>query len=392
MNLGTLLEMVAVNAADRVVLGSLDGGTTGSRLRATAVAGAHALRAADPGTVVFVGEGGPPFAAALLASAVAGIPFLPLNYRLTAPQLAEVVGRHPGAWVIADDPSVIGESAPNCRALHSSGSWLDVCDRPTGEPAWAGPADDDVAVLLMTSGTTAAPKSAVLRHKHLTSYVLGSVELGSAEPDEAVIVSVPPYHIAAVANLLSNLYRGRRIVYLSRFDGAGWLAAASRERVTHAMLVPTMLARVVSELEEGAVPAPAALRSLSYGGARIPPTVLRRALLALPGVDFVNAYGLTETSSTVAVLTPEDHRQALASADPGVAARIASVGRPLPQVEIVIRRADGSSCAPGENGQIFVRGEQVAGEYRETGRLTDADGWFATRDEGYLDRGGYLFV
>ena len=77
------------------------------------------------------------------------------------------------------------------------------------------------ALLLYTSGTTAAPKAAVLRHRHLTSYVIGTVEFGAADPDEAVLVSVPPYHVAGLANLLSNLYLGRRIVYLRQFDAAG---------------------------------------------------------------------------------------------------------------------------------------------------------------------------
>ena len=129
--------------------------------------------------------------------------------------------------------------------------------------AAAEPEPDDEAVLLMTSGTTAEPKSAVLRHRHLVSYVFGTVDFGSAEADEAVIVSVPPYHIAAVANLLSNLYSGRRIVYLERFTAAGWLEAADAEGITHAMVVPTMLARIVDELEATGTPAvPRRLRSL----------------------------------------------------------------------------------------------------------------------------------
>ena len=104
---------------------------------------------------------------------------------------------------------------------------------------------DDIAVLLMTSGTTAAPKSAVLRHRHLTSYVLESVEFASAAESDATIVSVPPYHIAAVANLLTNLYAGRRIVYLDRFTASEWLSRVRAQGVTHAMVVPTMLVRIV---------------------------------------------------------------------------------------------------------------------------------------------------
>jgi acyl-CoA synthetase (AMP-forming)/AMP-acid ligase II len=243
----------------------------------------------------------------------------------------------------------------------------------------------------MTSGTTAAPKSAVLRHRRLVSYILGSVEFGSADAEDAVLVSVPPYHIAAVTNLLSNLYRGRRIVYLDRFTARGWLEAASAEGATHAMVVPTMLARIVDELEAGA-PAPHHLRSLSYGGAPLSSRILARALALLPDVGFVNAYGLTETSSSIAVLGPEDHRIAAASGLPAVRARLGSVGRPLPGIEIEIRDADGNPREPGQPGHIHVRGAQVAGEYRGSGAVTDADGWFPTRDDGYIDNDGYLFV
>jgi len=119
--------------------------------------------------------------------------------------------------------------------------------------------------------------------------------------------------------------------------------------------------------------------------------VVRRALAQLPQVDFVNAYGLTETSSTIALLGPEDHRAALASDDPKIRARLTSLGQPLPTVEIEIRDEDGKVLPPGEAGEIFVRGEQVSGEYKEKSALTEG-GWFPTRDAGYMDEDGYLFL
>ncbi|MCX7865406.1 MAG: fatty acid--CoA ligase family protein, partial [Novosphingobium sp.] len=102
-------------------------------------------------------------------------------------------------------------------------------------------------------------------------------------------------------------------------------------------------------------------------------------------------YGLTETSSTIALLGPEDHRAALASDDPKVRARLTSLGQPLPTVEIQIRDENGNVLGPNQPGEIYVRGEQVSGEYRERNAL-DADGWFPTRDAGYMDEDGYLFL
>jgi acyl-CoA synthetase (AMP-forming)/AMP-acid ligase II len=133
----------------------------------------------------------------------------------------------------------------------------------------------------------------------------------------------------------------------------------------------------------------------------MPTPVLERALALLPAVGFVNAYGLTETASTIAMLRPEDHRAALESDDPAVRARLGSVGRPLPALEVEIRDEHGAPRPAGERGEIWVRGDQVAGEYLAPAatpgppgsrRALTADGWFPTRDGGWLDDGGYLFV
>ena len=123
----------------------------------------------------------------------------------------------------------------------------------------------------------------------------------------------------------------------------------------------------------------------------MPPELIERAMELLPDVNFVNAYGLTETSSTISVLTPDDHREAMATADPAVRRRLGSVGRPLPTIELEIRGADGAVLEPGERGEICVRGEQVAGEYLGSSTLT-ADGWFPTKDAGWLDEDGFLYL
>jgi acyl-CoA synthetase (AMP-forming)/AMP-acid ligase II len=120
------------------------------------------------------------------------------------------------------------------------------------------------------------------------------------------------------------------------------------------------------------------------------PTV-ERALELLPNVDFVNAYGLTETSSSITVLGPDDHREAISSDDPVVRARLGSVGRPLPTVEVSIRDALGQEVGEGERGEVWVRGDQVSGEYSGNSVL-EGEGWFPTKDAGRLDRDGYLYL
>jgi len=135
-----------------------------------------------------------------------------------------------------------------------------------------------------------------------------------------------------------------------------------------------------------------ALRLISYGGARMPRPVLERALQVFPGVDFVNAYGLTETSSTIALLGPDDHREAFGSDDPTVRARLGSIGRPVPGIEAEIRNEDGKPVEAGRVGSLWVRGPQVSGEYRGQGSALDADGWFPTRDLAHVDADGYLYI
>jgi acyl-CoA synthetase (AMP-forming)/AMP-acid ligase II len=155
-----------------------------------------------------------------------------------------------------------------------------------------------------------------------------------------------------------------------------------------------MLARIVehcidSRSGDKAVPS---LRTLAYGGAPMPARIIEHALGMWPEVGFVNAYGLTETSSTVALLGPEDHRAALESPEPAVRARLSSVGKPLPGIELEIRGPGGEALGPHQTGRICVRGDQVSAEYAGIGRAVDAQGFFDTRDEGYVDEEGYLFI
>jgi acyl-CoA synthetase (AMP-forming)/AMP-acid ligase II len=157
------------------------------------------------------------------------------------------------------------------------------------------------------------------------------------------------------------------------------------------MVVPTMLGRILDVLMDRGEKLPA-LQHLSYGGGRMPAATVERALELLPHVGFVNAYGLTETSSTVSVLTPDDHREAVSATEPHIRARLASVGQPLPHLEVEIRGLSGELLAPDTNGEIWVRGEQVSGEYLGRQSVVNAEGWLTTNDEGRLDADGYLFV
>ena len=387
MNLSLLLEMSASTLEDRPAV------TSGSRTLSYAQLDAAARRCAakflsmGATGVVYCGTNDASFPIAVFGAAYAGLPFIPLNYRLGDEQLQPLVEANRGAVIIAETTKVPGADPEKVvlRSTLLSAEFSTAADVEL--PAFVDP--EDVAIVLYTSGTSGTPKAALLRHRHLTAYVIGTVEFAGAEPEQAALVTVPPYHIAGLANLLSNMYSGRRIVYLESFDAQVWLDTIRKEQITQAMVVPTMLARVVQLLDGSPANAPS-LATLSYGGARMPLPVLEQALELFVGTGFVNAYGLTETSSTIALLGPDDHDAAFAG-DPVAKVRLGSVGKVLPGIEVEVRDEDGTVLAVGEPGLVFLRGEQVSGEY-ESGSVVDAEGWFPTKDRGWIDQDDYLFI
>jgi acyl-CoA synthetase (AMP-forming)/AMP-acid ligase II len=385
-----MLDMAMSGHPTRIAIGEGDEQLSYGDLYQRAGIAAASFRRDGVTHVAYVGSNSPAFAVAVFASSWAGIPILPINYRLGGVQIAGLLDQHAGIVVIADEQSaqsLLDVKVPlidrdEWMASTASGS---LCDEWPNDP-------DTIAVLLYTSGTTSTPKAAVLRHRHLLSYIFSSVDFGSAEESDAAVVTVPPYHVAGVANLVSNIYAGRRLVYLASFTPELWLDTVRKEEVTHAMVVPTMLARIVDSLGEHESAGVPTLRTLSYGGSRIAGSIVARALQLFPNTDFVNAYGLTETSSTIALLGPEDHRLAVQSDDMEIQARLGSAGRLIPGIEAEIRDADGVSLPVGHVGELWLRGEQVSGEYLSTQSPLDEEGWFPTRDRAFFDQGGYLFI
>lgn len=391
MHTALLLEMADEGFGGRMALGSAHGGVTFAELLARSRSAGAELARRDIGTVAYLGLNSEAFPIALFASAWARRSFAPLNYRLPDADLRRILARIAPALAIVDDDFIQRVAGVEGVGVLTRSAFLAAARETQTTPHMEPPDPESVAVLLFTSGTTGEPKAAVLRHRHLTGYVVSTVEFMGAADDEAALISVPPYHIAAVSAALTSTYIGRRTVHLEAFSPEDWVRVARAEGITHAMVVPTMLGRILDVLEQEGGDALPSLRHLSYGGGRMPAPTIERAMRLLPHVDFVNAYGLTETSSTIAVLTPEDHRAAVASLDPRVRARLGSVGRPLSSLELEIRDAHGSAVPRGVEGEIWVRGEQVSGEYLHQ-KAVLPDGWFATHDCGRLDEEGFLFL
>ena len=389
-----LLEMAAGGFGHRIAFTDPAAGRsiTYQELYDAAGAAAHDIRASGASRVAMLDVSNLAVPIALFASGWAGVPYVPINYRLTAEEIDALLARVQPAYLITDPERLASFEHRDGLDARSRANFLDMV-RAGGDPHEQRPMDpEDVGVLLFTSGTTGVPKAAVLRHRHLVSYIVSSVEFMSAAEEEAALVCVPPYHIAGIAAALSSVYSGRRVVQLANFSADAWIETARQERITTAFVVPTMLSRIVAALEGEKTAGMAHLQSLSYGGGKMPLAVIEKAMALFPETDFTNAYGLTETSSTITVLGPDEHRAAAAAEDEAGRRRLVSVGLPLPGIELEIRDDEGRALPVGERGEIHVRGEQVSGEYEDRGSTVDANGWFPTRDAGFVDDDGYLFL
>ena len=352
MNIAMLLDLAADTFGDRVALTDDHGSLTYGQLRGLARSAGRDLRSEGAATLAFADVSSAAVPAALFGAAWAGASYAPLNFRLPVESLRAQVAR-------LDTPAAVASDAlaAELPAAVATATWMDRLDSrgagdatdPDDADAF-GPEPERPAVILFTSGSSGTPKAALLGHDNLLAYVMDTVEFAGAGEDEALVLAAPPFHIAGVAAVLSSVYSGRRLLPLPSFTPEGWLDRARDQGATHAFVVPTMLARIVQCMESDPTRRVPTLRSISYGGARMAAPILERALDLFPDVNFVNAYGLTETSSTIAVLGPEDHRAALDSAEPEVRRRLESVGQPLPGVEVAIVEETGSRVAGGGPG------------------------------------------
>ncbi|MGM9943833.1 MAG: class I adenylate-forming enzyme family protein [Lysinibacillus sp.] len=256
--------------------------------------------------------------------------------------------------------------------------------------------DEHLAILLYTSGTTSLPKGVMMTYSQLSNYVMSHTEAADGLPKGASLTCVPSYHVAGATSICNCIYGGRRIVLIRQFEAQEWLATIEKEKVTHAFLVPTMLKRIIDDPKFDDVDF-SHLQSLSYGAAPMPFPVILKAIEKFPQtVDFANAFGMTETTSTVSVLGPEDHKLTGTKEEIELKIqRLHSVGKPVEGVEVKILTDTGEIANDGEVGHIYLRTARAMKGYwnrPEASAETVVDGWINTKDMGWLDQDGYLFL
>ena len=349
------------------------------------------------------------YVTAYFAAAAIGAVFVPLNYRAKLPELEYMINTAKTKVLLVGDRYVGGvdqlrsklstvEAYVSLEGRHDRMRHID--ELLTGSAGQEFEEteidDDDTTILMYTSGTTALPKGVVLTYNDFTAYVCANVELADGTPRGVGLLCAPLYHIAGATNIMTSMFTGRKLVVLRQFDPAEWLEAVEREKVTHAFVVPTMMKQLIDHPDFDRFDL-SSLQNLSYGGAAMPLPVIRQAIERFPrAVGFVNAFGQTETTSTLTVLGPDDHRLDGTPAEiEHNLRRLRSIGRPLPDVQMKVVDDDGKELPAGQVGELWVQTPRVMKGYAaKEGGVTSAvhDGWLPTRDMGWIDEDGYIFL
>ena len=330
---------------------------------------------------------------------------VPLNWRLAARELLFTLLDSRPAVIVAEPDFVptIDAMRPELPGVRhyivlgeATAAWIAYETMLSGssvaEPQLAVHPDDALC-LIYSSGTTGAPKGAVMTHRRAINTCRAIAEDMLHLTSEDVGLSVMPWFHAGGMwyHLLPSFASGGTTIVLPEFDPCAVLNAIAAHGVTQIHLVPTMISILLDQPEVQSMDL-TRLRAIKYAASSIPLRVLKRALQVFKGCGFVQSYGSTEMGAVTALL-PEDHIAALK--DTSKENLLLSCGRPMPGVKIEIRDGEGRPLDPGEIGEITVQGDRVMVNYWERPELTATalvEGWLYTGDLGYIDGAGYLYI
>lgn len=344
--------------------------------------------------VAYLGNNHPSFLETLFATASIGAIFVPLNTRLAAPEIQ---------FALEDSGATTLVLNEELRDLARAGSW------PTGVTrriVVEGPADsaveeyesvlasgaatpvdaevsiDDPAIILYTSGTTGHPKGAVLTHGNLTWNCFNAIVDYGVTVNERVLLISPMFHVASLSmGALPVLLQGGSVILHERFEPGAVLQTVQDEHVTMLSGVPTTF-QMLQEHPDWDTTDLSSLQHLTCGGSTMPERMLEA--YEERGLAFSCGYGMTETSPGATAMPPRTSRQKMGSS---------GVSHFFTDVKIV--GEDGGDVAPGDVGEIWVRGPNVIKEYWRRPDATATafvDGWFRSGDLGRFDEDGYIFI
>ncbi len=360
--------------------------------RASRVANVLAGINIQPGDrVAIIARNAPAHFELLFGCAKAGAIFLPINWRLSAREIAGILADSAPSLLIMEDDlqCLLTEVANPPKKI-----WL------TAYPAWrdSGAAQDrakipalsDPLLILYTSGTTGLPKGAVLSHGNLSYLARMAHELWDMSATSVNLVATPLFHIGGIGYAMTCMSQGGHTILMQQVVPTDVIFAIRDHKVTHGFFVPTVI-QMLLDVPEVADMKLTSLNRIAYGAAPIGETVLKRAI-EIFGCGFMHTYGMTETAGTVVMLAPEEHKL-----DGAHANRLRSCGRPMPWNELVlVDPATGSPVTVGEVGEIRIRSQANMIGYwnkpEETARAITADGWLCTGDAAYRDDDGFIYI
>jgi len=322
-----------------------------------------------------------------------------VNWRLAPPEIAYVLG-DAGCEVLfvgKEYYAAVEKILPDCPRLkhviaidggHAQWpafeTWRDA--HPAKDPMLPVAPGDDV-IQLYTSGTTGHPKGVQLTSANYIAIIRSADEMGLANytPDDVVLIAMPIFHVAGVNIGVLTLAHGAHGIVLGDIDPQEILRLIEQKRISYAFLVPAVILFLTQQPNVHEIDF-SSLKNISYGASPIAQDLLLAAKKIM-GCDFLQVYGLTETTGGGTVLAPADHDPALG--------KLRSCGKPSPGHEVRVVDAAGRSLPPREVGEIVIRAPNVMKGYWNRPEATEksiVDKWFYTGDAGYFDEDGYLYI
>jgi len=325
----------------------------------------------------------------------AGLVPVPVNYRLAPTEIAYILDNAECRLVVVDESfaalltsDVLAPWADRVLLMQQAQYEARLAEAKLAPMHEADEKDD--ALLVYTGGTTGRAKGVRLTHRNIMINALQIGFVARPRADDLVLHVAPMFHSADLLNT-PWVMAGAAHLYLAEFSGRAALQAIQEHRVTCSVLTPTMIVMLLQQPDFDEYDL-SSLRQVIYGSSPMAAEWILESLKRFPGVEFIQAYGLTETAPLLTMLEMAEHEMALHSGDHRV---LQSVGRPLPGVDMRIVDRNDRELPPGEPGEVVVRAPNVAPGYLKQPAATAEAfrrGWFYTGDIGRMDARGYLYL